>query len=282
MIRNLEEIEQLIRAISDNCAILQTKYREWANEFNNHNEVIHWLFDKGIKSKQIKKQKNFNLFSSHWNSITTRVLKTICPQVISCLKNNVTSIQQNRDRGEIDKIWYLMYFLHPGRHELYYFDEHFPEGYPNRLESLVRSHRLGLKSVCSYLQNDGRTLNDAFISACSTVAFKHLHLHPTTILWEKPSSPDIKNSIMNLRIGNGEMSSDERRIVMYLAQNVTGLFTNWFEYAPCAVNEGPIFILRKNKSHTKCYEKIVSFLESGECDQDILRNILEKYYEIEV
>lgn len=106
------------------------------------------------------------------------------------MKNRFSELYQSF--SEADEILYLLYFIHLVRHELYYFDLHYPEGYSSRLSRLLRFHRQGLKAAKTYLHKDkDRRANDSFIRACGITAFKHLYIHPTTSGWKKP---DIRKS----------------------------------------------------------------------------------------
>jgi len=109
------------------------------------------------------------------------------------MKDRFNKIVQNTSEPKIHLSWYLLYFIHPVRHELYYFDINYPDGYSTRLASLIRLHRLGLKGAKTYLSKEGRTTADSHIRACGTTAFKHIHLHPTTSALGKPKG--YKNKI---------------------------------------------------------------------------------------
>ncbi len=62
----------------------------------------------------------------------------------------------------------------------------------------------------------------------------------------------------------------------------TKSFESWIGYAPCAINEGPIFTLKENKKHSDCFKDIVKILQETDRNQDIIRAKLEDYYIIEV
>ena len=191
---NIDEIDvdETIEQMACDLAKCQEEYRRWAGGFKSHEEVIHWLKSRNIGECQ--KQNQFNLLSSNWNSITIPTLRKLVPDCVARMKDEFDKLFQNRSKDQIDRdlVWYLLYFIHPVRHELYYFKVHYPDGYSPRLAKLIRSHRLGLRSAKTYLSKDGRTIDGSHINACGTMAFKHLHLHPTTSALGKPNLRDLK------------------------------------------------------------------------------------------
>nr|QNO44002.1 hypothetical protein OHNDKECF_00001 [Methanosarcinales archaeon ANME-2c ERB4] len=201
------------------------------------------------------------------------------------MKDGFDKLLQNISEAQIDRdlIWYLLFFIHPVRHELYYFDIHYPDGYSHHLAERIRSHRLGLKGAKKYLSKDGRTIDGSYLSSCGTMAFKQLHLHPTTSALEKPNLQDLKEeSVFDLKIGTGDLSPDELEIAVALSARATMYFGRWIDYAQCAINEGPIFTLKEGKKHLNCFNELVKILQSADQNQDAMRAELEEYYEIEV
>jgi very-short-patch-repair endonuclease len=284
-ISNLEEnIEEMACYFSK----IQRAYREWAAQFHDHEEVIGWLKENGIDSSKCQKQNSFNLLHSNWNSITIPTLYILVPDCMARMKYQFDKLFQNLSEDQIDRnlIWYLLYFLHPVRHELYYFNLHYHlYGYSPRLRlaKLVRSHRLGLKSAKTYLSKEGRTIDGAHISSCGTMAFKHLHLHPTTSTWGKTEPKNLKEErICNLEIVEGDLSHDEEEVAIALSTKATPSFGLWINYAQCAINEGPIFTLKENKKHSDCFKDIVKILRVADLNQDIIGDKLKEYYMIDM
>ena len=282
---NIDEIDvdETIEQMACDLAKCQEEYRRWAGGFKSHEEVIHWLKSRNIGECQ--KQNQFNLLSSNWNSITIPTLRKLVPDCVARMKDEFDKLFQNLSKDQIDRdlVWYLLYFIHPVRHELYYFKVHYPDGYSPRLAKLIRSHRLGLRSAKTYLSKDGRTIDGSHINACGTMAFKHLHLHPTTSVLEKPNLRDLKEeSILHLEMGDGDLSPDELEIAVALSAKATPSFERWIGYAQCAINEGPIFTLKEGKKHSDCFKELVEILQSADQNQDALRAKLEEYYEIEI
>lgn len=274
------EVDEIIEKMSSCYAKLQKKYREWAMGFESREDVISWLKRNNMKEKDIgkrKRQDSFNLLSSNWNPITIPVLREIASNDIAQMKKGFDEFSQNFTENEM--AWHLLYFIHPVLHELYHFNSHYCCGYSSRLARLIRSHRQGLKAAKTYLDNkEGRTTDDSFIKSCGTTAFKHLQIHPTTSALGKPNLQNIKKTILNLEIGENCLSSDELNIAMALSTMATKSFERWIGYAPCAINEGPIFILKKGKCHSECFREIVEILQSDNPNEDIIRKKLKKYY----
>ncbi len=367
------DLEGTIEELAWDFSCVQKAYHDWAKQFDNHNEVINWLKEHGIDVSRCRKQDPFKLHSSDWNSITVPTLYKLVPDCMVWMEDIFDKWFQNLSEAQIarDTIWYLLFFIHPVRHELYYFDIHYPDGYSSRLARSIRSHRLGLKGAKKYLRclfswekipgndngrlieylmqnfniewvkaakikknddgktiritsetnslsltlndektnvnleiddgrtdkfivktefgglnifsRDGRTTDDSYIRACGTTAFKHIHLHPTTSNWKKPNLQDLKEaSIRHLGIGEGDLSPDEQKIAIALSARATPSFGLWINYAQCAINEGPIFTLKKNKRHSDCFNELVGILQGTDQNQKDIRNKLEEYYNIEV
>ena len=277
------DVAETIEQIACDLAKCQEAYRRWAGGFESHEEVIRWLKSRNIGECQ--KQNQFDLLSSNWNSITIPTLRKLVPDCVARMKDGFDKLFQNLSEAQIDRdlVWYLLYFIHPVRHELYYFKVHYPEGYSPRLVKLIRSHRLGLRSAKTYLIKDDRTIDGSHINACGTMAFKHLHLHPTTSALEKPNLRNLKEeSILHLEMGDGDLSPDELEIAVALSAKATPTFERWIDYAQCAINEGPIFTLKEGKKHSDCFKELIGILQSTDQNQDALRTKLEEYYEIEV
>lgn len=143
-------------------------------------------------------------------------------------------------------------------------------------------HRLGLKGAKTYLSKEGRTTADSYIRACGTTAFKHLHLHPTTSALGKPNLHDLNERILHLGIGGDDLSHTEQEIAISLSAKATMNFERWIEYAPCAINEGPIFTLKRNKKHSDCFNEMLEILQGTDQNQKDIRTKLEEYYTIKV
>ena len=282
---NIEEIdvEETLEQIAYDLAKCQEAYREWAGGFESHEAVIRWLEKNNMGDCQ--EQNQFDLLHSNWNAITIPTIRKLVPDCVARMKDGFDKLFQNlpKDPSDRNLVWYLLYFIHPVRHELYYFDIHYPDGYSPRLAKLIRSHRLGLIGAKTYLSKDGRTIDGSYISSCGTMAFKHLHLHPTTSALEKPNLQDLKEErILDLKIGDGDLSPDELEIAVALNAKATPSFERWIDYAQCAINEGPIFTLKEGKKHLDCFNELVEILQSADQNQDALRAKMEEYYEIEV
>ena len=281
------DLEEAIEELAWDFSCIQKAYHDWAKQFKNHEDVISWMRRNNIGEWYInrcQKQNHFEIHSSNWNPITIPILYKLVPDCMARMKDQFDKRFQNLSKAQIasDPIWYSLFFIHPVRHELYYFNLHYPDGYSSRLAKLVRSHRLGLKSAKTYLGEEGRGINGSHISACGTVAFKHLHLHPTTSMLGIPDPQNLKaENLLNLEMGDGgKLSDDEQELAINLSTRATMNFERWIGYAPCAINEGPIFTLKEGKKHSDCFKEIIEILQGTDQNQSGMRAKLEEYYEI--
>jgi hypothetical protein len=282
-------LEEAIEEMAWDFSCIQKAYQDWAKQFENHEDVISWLRRNNIGEWYINRcqeQDQFEIHSSNWNPITIPILYKLVPDCMARMKDQFDKLFQNLPKAQIDRdrIWYLLFFIHPIRHELHYFDIHYlPKGYFSRLARLIRSHRLGLRSAKTYLGKEGRTIDGSHISACGTVAFKHLHLHPTMSTLGKPDPQSLKaENILKLEMGDGDkLSGDEQELAINLSARATMNFERWIGYAPCAINEGPIFTLKDGKKHSDCFEEMIKILKGTDQNQSDIRAKLKEYYKIE-
>ena len=283
------DLEEAIEELAWDFSCIQKAYHDWAKQFKNHEDVISWMRRNNIGEWYInrcQKQNHFEIHSSNWNPITIPILYKLVPDCMARMKDQFDKLFQNLPKAQIDRdrIWYLLFFIHPIRHELHYFDIHYlPKGYFSRLARLIRSHRLGLRSAKTYLGKEGRTIDGSHISACGTVAFKHLHLHPTMSTLGKPDPQSLKaENILKLEMGDGDkLSGDEQELAINLSARATMNFERWIGYAPCAINEGPIFTLKDGKKHSDCFEEMIKILKGTNQNQSDIRAKLKEYYKIE-
>jgi hypothetical protein len=270
----------LIAGISDSYALLQASYAKWASSLADHEDALRHLSAEGIAVDRIQRQSTFNMHSSHWNKITVPILKKIATEDFSRMQRNFESVFAETPREECRMVWYLLFFIHPVRHELYFFDGHYPEGYDSRLYKLLRSHRMGLRAARTYLSdNRAATARDAFMKACGTTALKHLLLHPTTEGWHCPEA-DAVAAIRSLSLRDDDFSPEEMIAIALLSQAGSLQFDQWISYAPCAINEGPLFTARTGVDVIESYDGITSALASDDATQSTLRECLQSCYNI--
>ena len=93
---------------------------------------------------------------------------------------------------------------------------------------------------------------------------------------------NVEKTIQCLEIRKDNLSSDEMNVAMTLGRKARLSFKGWIEYAPCAINEGPIFTLKENKRLSNCFKDVVKILQGTDQNQDIIRAKLEEHYDIEV
>lgn len=287
----MDTTSETLNEISWYYAELQRAYRNWAKQFKSHGAVVEWLKEHGVKgAEKIRKQANFDLLSSNWNCVTIPILNRVAVNSIEEMRQRFTKLIQNQYQENIQTSWYQLFFIHPGRHELWYFEEfkgdrkkgHFQQGYHSRLARFVRCHRLGLKGAKKYLNGKGRDqVRASLVKAYSTVTFRNVHLHPTTIQWQIPTTGDLCETIRKLEIGRNALSLQERNVAMALSQRADFNFDKWLNYAQCAINEGPIFSLKEGKQLSDCFADIVQVLSSERVTQSVLRDILERHHVVE-
>lgn len=282
MIKLTPQQATIIMAIDENYALLQKCYTKWAANFLSHEEVIRYLDCERIKSEGIKKQPKFNLHSYHWNAITLPVTKRLEPQILVNLKQQFDRLFEITKEEDYRQVWHCLFSIHPVRHELFYFDGHYPTGYAPRLFKLLRSHRMGLKAAKKYLVGKSPTATeDSFIKACGTVAFKHLLLHPTTSRWQSPDV-EISKLIPTLAIGSAELSPNETMTANLLSQRGSLQFKHWLTtYAPCSINEGPIFTLKSGGDLVECFNSIAELLSAKTTSQLQLRQCIQTHFNVD-
>ena len=270
----------LIKGMSNSYALLQKCYQKWALNFSTHEDVTRYLDKEGINVNGIKKQSTFNLHSSHWNGVTLPIIKKLAPSNVVELRQQFNNLFATEDDGNWQTIWYWVFFIHPVCHELYYFNDHYPLGYEGRLSRLLRSHRMGLKAAKKYIENKNAIRSgESFIKACGTTALKHLLLHPTTTRW-KSSEENILARLQTLRVVEGDLSSDEMITAKLLSQQGCLQFDQWLSYAPCAINEGPIFIIKTGTNPLEGFDSIMNVLSDDKISQLKLKQSLQKYFNI--
>ena len=269
----------MITNIFERYVLLQNCYLEWASKFSRHDDVLRDLEREGIKVDGIKKQSKFNLHSSHWNRITIPIIKKLRPKVVFELKQQFNSLFAVGSLEDFRISWSWLYYIHPVCHELYYFNIHYPSGYKSRLPDLLRSHRMGLKAAKTYIKGGhNRKVGDSSIKACGTVAFKHMLLHPTTALWKLPEGDLTKEQLQSLAISEGDLSRDEMTVAMLLSKRGALKFDQWFSYAPCAINEGPIFIVKAGANLPESFDAIMKILLTDDLSQSKVRQCLQSFF----
>ncbi|MBF0242292.1 MAG: hypothetical protein HQK64_07425 [Desulfamplus sp.] len=281
MSRLTTQQQYLINEISESYALLQKRYTEWAGNFSTYDDVIQSIEKKKIKVDGIQRQFKFNMHSAHWNGITLPIIKKVAQSNFKVLKQQFNELFNITHKEEYRIIWYCLFFIHPVRHELYYFHEHYTSNYTSRLAKLLRSHRMGLKAAQKYLVGKNIIVSeDSFIKACGTTAFKHILLHPTTERWQFKEL-DLRNMIKSLNISNGNLSKEEMTTANILARQGSLQFDQWISYAPCAINEGPVFTTKEGSSIIQAFDSITDILSSNKIAQFELRQCLENHFYIQ-
>lgn len=292
-----DEIESRVAEISTLYAKLQNDYTDWARDYSNHNKVQKWLKENNVKKAVEKQADGLCLLDPWWNKVTLPVLK-IQEKInndnsLKLIKSIICDLNEKLSDKDLNYFWYLLYFLHPGRHELFYFG-HFKDNendhycdYSSRLTWLLRSHRQGLKGLMNAFQRGSvRKINDPYLKGCATSFLKHLQIHPTSWKWKRPSKFDanhLKTKIKNLPYKNSLKNTQpltpiEKECVVALSQMANRSFSKWINYSPCAINSGPRFRLRPGKKITHCFNDIVDILAKSNVTQACLRDKLHEYH----
>ena len=283
-------IETNIAEIANTYENIKRCYHGWGEDFvflkgkklkNKLSKSIKELNIKkrGVLLKRIDKSDRLNIFSEDMNFITCDLIKHKCGDNFNKLKLYFNSCVKGKDPKKIRTFQYLLYFIHPGIHELYYFGSHFSEGYSNRLKKLLLYKRQGLKGLKTYINKPGNKINDSYPKGCGSGILKHLLIHPTTIQWFKPTNQNkIKPLLNKIDFNRSNLTNNEKEVAKVLCQDVELQFNRWFEYSPCAINSGPFFELKKRKTHTKCFKEVVECLKKDEYNSKKILTILKKHY----
>lgn len=235
-----------------------------------------------------------NGIGAEYNAETLKVLgKCNVIEEINTKVDTIKNFVKNKDYQESYEILREVYIIHPSFHELWFFGGHFNH-FTGRGGLLTG--RLGLKS---YLTSLVRGTLERRIKGISTYVFKR------TILVENLFSGVLDCSLFDFApLDNKQMEAkikdltklsslsppdiilkmqDVFEITRTLLENTEydALKTDkllesdkWLYYAPCDINEGPIFKKITEKSRIDILKKINSI------DQNEIRSELSNHFEI--
>ena len=207
------------------------------------------------------------------------------------IKKNLRYISntiKNTDEKMAYSILREVYFIHPSLHENWFFLSHY-----NHLTEVIKG-RLGLKA---YLTSKSKPNSDKTIKGITTFLLKRAMLLENiyssklerTLLDFNPTK-NVESEIKSLLEYSDKILKVNDvfdllpclfRIVHFLLKE-TGYFpiesllsnNGWLEYAPCSINEGPIFYKKSEKT------RIEIFKECPFLDEDSIREYLREYFEI--
>jgi len=202
-------------------------------------------------------------------------------------------IRQSNDIQNNYKILREIYAISPSFHENWFYEDHLIRNF-----EAISKKRSGLKA---YLTSKQKGTLEKTLQGITTTVFKY------TLLLENLTCSKLSNSLMNKSISlsddvkrdiknilniteNAVLTSDIIvksmpclfRIVRYLLE-LSGykqlksdvLLKSWLLYAPCSINEGPIFKSKTNYSLLDVL-KLIPELKGSE-----IRKHLKKYYDVE-
>lgn len=264
-------------------AALQHAYMAWGRPLKCHDDALAFLKKHDIKFEKGPQETGFTPFNSHWNGVTVGILRALAGDSYERLKAAFRLLLKEEPRTDYENL-YMLFFLHPVRHELWYYRQHYASGYAMRLHQELyegtgnkRRFKRNLNSALALVAKNpdvSSTAKRAKKDCCSGI-LKSLLIHPTTASWwEQPGSHVAPNDKM-VAISFAECATP------------TNFFAYWLDYAQCAINEGPIFKLRDGKSHRECFDavkEVLSDAQRADADEDTadtetkLQNRLEEFY----
>lgn len=211
----------------------------------------------------------------------------------------ISNTMKNTDERMAYSILREVYFMHPSFHENWFYESHLIGDF-----KAITKKRLGLKA---YLTSKGKGTLEHNKQGITTMVLKYTILLENLTcsklsysLMDDSISPskNIENDIKEIlnvveKIENENAKLNPQvvvkemprlfRIVRYLLKktNYRQLKSDallslrtWLEYAPCSINEGPIFYKKSEKT------RIEIFKECPSLDEDGIRKYLREYFEI--
>ncbi len=185
-----------------------------------------------------------------------------------------------------------MYVIHPSFHELWFFKNH----YNHFFNGGIISGRAGLKSYITSLRNETLERRIKVVSTYvlkQTILLENLFsgvLNYSLFDFSSLDDKEIVETINNLTIVSIHSPEDikskmptlfkicktllERTEFETLKKNEPLSISTWLYYAPCNINEGPIFVKSSEKSRIDILKEINSI------DQEEIRTKLSDYFKI--
>jgi hypothetical protein len=262
---SIDKIEDLYQEVKKEYLLAHINKKDKGLGSVNNPETIQFL--KKHLSKELKKSINKEM------------------KIISNYVNNNKCIEENYE------IIRELYYVHPSFHENWFINGHF-----DKYTSIVCG-RIGLKSYITSIRNG--TLTTSRIKMIASYVFKQVIMLENQFsgvsdksLFDYEAPDDLIPVINYLQTRSSpediqdmkSMLVDIYRAMRWLLNetNYRNLVTNtsigwdsWFHYAPCTVNEGPIFHKTSSESRLEIFSKITKL------DEETIRNELRKYYDIE-
>jgi len=247
-------------------------------------EYLTWAFkkkDKGIGSK------NNPLTLKFINKYLSPSLKK---EILRELKIISNFLKANNKLVENYQILREIYIISPSFHEIWFFSTHFA----TNLKSVING-RLGLKAFLTSKKKG--TLNKTLKGITSfvtkrSILLENLFSQKASVIESQPSKNVEKDINLLLNTSKNFDSPEEINKALPVLYRITHYFlkktkysllksdiligkNSWLKYAPCSVNEGPIFIKKSSQKRIEIFKQIPS-LEEKE-----IRNFLSTNFEIE-
>ncbi len=285
---------------SDTVPARISKIDKWKGKPGNSKEILEEDYKKTISEllelhQEIKGDfiKEYGKTKISNNEFTTNWLETRDNSDIKSIRRKLNKIMKYNDDIKTNyNILRDVYIISPSLHEMWFFNDHFKKCFGNFIK-----HRCGLKS---YLTSKERNTLNQNRQKITTYVLKN------TILLENMACAELKHSLMDKQVKTStnivkdiesiknfyEKGSITKESIIQMIpvifkvtrsllkqckfkQLKSGiLLKKWFEYAPCSINEGPIFVPKAN-------ENLVDILSSiKSLEQETIRDHLRKHYTV--
>ncbi len=256
---------------------------DWCERLDKLEGLHADLKSEYLKWAEERRLPNNGIGSQH-NRKTIDFLKHYCPlrrEIVSELKYLGTFIESNRDLRENYRLLRELYVIAPSLHELWFFEEHY-----NHLTggSKLVTGRYGLLSYLTSVRTgtlSGRKEGIATFVLKRTILLENLFsgvlghtLFDCSPLDESRIEHTIQNLSMELYSVSSPSPSHIKSVIPQVFEICLALFeltgfrglrgskllgdASWLEYAPCSINEGPIFRLKKRERRTDILKQIAS------------------------
>lgn len=283
--------------ISETLDGLESCHQELKNEYSEWAKGRQGLFHNGIGSEN--------------NTATIKFLRTdsVMVKEVNTRLNIVKEAIRNGDCQERYKALREIYVIHPSFHELWFFDGHFNHF---TCAGKILTGRLGIKSYLTWLNGKHLDKTRKGISTFTlkrTVLLENLFsgvLDCSLCDFDPLSDEQLKKYIKGLksdlekRVGSKKCYCSEED-PLYFPEDIKSKmpvifeicrtllertdfdalktdkllsYGGWLHYAPCNINEGPIFKKNSEKSRVDILKGIKSI------NQNEIRNELCKHFEI--
>ncbi|MEN6551322.1 MAG: hypothetical protein ABFC34_00385 [Methanobacterium sp.] len=258
------------------------KYQE---AFNNL-ELLH----QELKSHYLEwaSDKKDSGIGSTYNSLTIDYIKNVANRdLVNEIKTNLTIISNNNQNIN-DKYLILkeLYLIHPSFHEKWFFSSHYKH------DEIIKG-RLGLKAYLTCKPDNTKTIKGitTFLLKRSILLENLFSSNLKKTLIEHDKVDNLENNIKLFIENYNKISEPSETLDLlpdlfsitntllsktdYTSFNSIKNYNSWMFYAPCSINEGPIFYKKSNKSRIDIFNNIKSH------DELIIREKLMNKFKIE-